>query len=186
LDVGSKLSNFVGGVGRVTFGFFAGVGLYRLWKHRTPRASFPVWLAAPLLLLIFWFDPGASRAIYDPLIACLVLPAIVFFTAGYAGPRLLQRLGGYLGVASYPIYVLHQPLGGYVIGSLRRFGPALIHSAPLPGIVGVSALVVGGVVLDRIYDAPIRRRLTAWLTPARPPSPDAPLKPVAADTARPL
>lgn len=186
LDVGSKLSNFVGGVGRVTFGFFAGVGLYRLWNYRTPAWSFPVWLAAPLLVAIFWFDPGAARPIYDPLVACLVMPAIVFFTAGYTGPPLLQRLGGYLGIASYPIYVLHQPLGGYLIGSLRRLGPTLIHSAPLPGIIGVTALVVGGVLLDRFYDAPIRRKLTAWLSPARPPSPDAPLQPAAADTARPL
>jgi peptidoglycan/LPS O-acetylase OafA/YrhL len=157
LDAGSEPNDFWWGVPRTSFGFFAGVLLYRLRAMgRLPSIGAPVWalaLAITALFLVPHSQPWTPAFQIGTLF--LVFPAILILGANApASPRLdgLSRLSGGL---SYPIYALHYPLLIIVGGMVSRY----VH-APWLGLLGYP-LVLGLCWLAwRFYDEPAR----AWLT----------------------
>jgi peptidoglycan/LPS O-acetylase OafA/YrhL len=66
-----------------------------------------------------------------------------------------------LGSASYPIYVLHEPVGAILTylskGLVTKF-------APFSGIVLVFILISISVWAERYYDIPVRRRITNFFS----------------------
>jgi peptidoglycan/LPS O-acetylase OafA/YrhL len=62
LDNGTVRATVLGGVARVTFGFFAGVGLYRLWLIRPTRIAVHPGLLFVLLILPLMLKPGRRSA----------------------------------------------------------------------------------------------------------------------------
>jgi len=166
-------ASIVGGGARAAFGIFAGILLFRKgpaileFIDRRVGVSVSPWLAFFLIGGILAL-PSVGRL--DPFIdlaaVFLLFPLLVLFstrgTAGKFQPILLV-----LGAASYPMYVLHVPLGealNYVAG------PVVERFVPLSGIVFVLALVGMALLVERIYDLPIRRWLSKTLlrAPVRP------------------
>jgi peptidoglycan/LPS O-acetylase OafA/YrhL len=142
-DKGFLIREAPAGLCRVIYTFFAGVAVYRLWKARPPKAL-PVWLFPVGLatMLVFPF----------PLLAPLVgFPALVYLAASSEPSGLTKSLFAQLGLSSYAVYVLHEP----ILYLARQLG--------MQGVWAWSGLVVAIVVLslllDRLYDAPVRR----WL-----------------------
>lgn len=137
--------------------FAIGMALYR--QHG--QATFdPGWL---LLVISCWFwqalVDGASGA------ALVAAFTIVMFlaTAGHI-PWLAGRGLAYLGMISYPLYLVHQNVGYVVIRMLNGLG----WNANLSVIAGV-ALVLGlAAALSRFVERPalagIKGRYSAWQT----------------------
>ena len=150
----------VTGCARCFFGIFMGVLVHRhvrvgrfnssLWSRAVPIAAVCLILATPELPGIDW--------IVDMLVVAIVFPLCV----ALGGQRSQGRFDGVLlilGSASYPVYVLHKPLGDLVhlVFNGRVDLGAL---APWAGIVFVALLIALTVWLERAYDLPVRRMLT--------------------------
>jgi peptidoglycan/LPS O-acetylase OafA/YrhL len=161
LDTGFTwgLRSIVTGAARCCFGFLFGVFLY---KHRgrfsnvrgvlttliIPIVALAAVLSLPNLHEWNWIADFVGVSVVFPL--CVLLASCADKPPFQAG--LLA-----LGSASYPIYVMHQPLGHLL--SLT-FPEVIQKNAPLSGIVLVLVLVPAAVWLEKAFDIPLRKRLT--------------------------
>ena len=125
IDFGWGLDNVLRGLPRVTFGYFAGVLLFRYegaWAARTGR--YPFWFVAGAVALALAM-PHLSEFRYQD-IACLVIvfPVVLGLGRNAYG---CDRIAAKLGTISYPLYALHMPLlaGFELFYSLKQEGPAL-------------------------------------------------------------
>jgi peptidoglycan/LPS O-acetylase OafA/YrhL len=150
--VGWNFSTFPGGVGRVTFGFFAGV---LLWRFR-PHARIPAvlgWSSAVALIAILCL-PICPWWV-EILVVFLVFPTLVHFAANVRTSD--QPVYRWLGDVSYPLYAIHGPLVTAMATSisLRHFGAKVGLSSYLVCI----PIVPLAYLVGRLYDVPIR----SWL-----------------------
>lgn len=165
IDVGYSQTNAWGGIGRVGFGFFAGVAAYRLWQaDALPWLQLPGWVAVAAVLAMFAVEPTRFQAASDTALIILVMPALVLASARCEPGKWLARPFRVLGGASYGIYVLQHPIDQWFetmvpwahvlnYGGLGSWGAVAL----------VGATVAAALVLDRWYDVPVRAALTrAW------------------------
>ncbi|WP_174290928.1 acyltransferase family protein [Sphingomonas bacterium] len=172
LSLGWALPNFAGGVARLVFGYASGVLIFRLHQHGRLRwPTTPGWLVVVLPFLLL--APGAiADRWYVDVVAVAAMPLAVVVALGAAMPRLLRRAGHMLGRLSYPLYAIHAPLLTVAAG---LFGSAALASPMRLSLLAVAVLALAALV-ERYYDAPLRRFLTAVLAiaPARTPAATAP------------
>ena len=104
----------MGGV-RVVFPFFIGVWMWT--RYQAGRGKVPALPPVALLLVvaaILWFEPGPRyRLPYDLLVVLALFPAIVWFSMQSKPVRGI-RLLTILGLVSYPLYVIHEPIRFFV------------------------------------------------------------------------
>lgn len=151
---------------RVSFGFFAGVLLWRAWMaraalgRRLPAAvGWSAVIAAAALLLAR--APGALGAGYD-LFAVLVLFPILVWVAMHAGAGAGPgaRVCAWLGALSYPLYVLHVPAARLLNGTLEKgLHLAVADWYPYVGVGLLALLLPACLLIERHVDAPLRARL---------------------------
>lgn len=164
LDTGFTwgLRSIVTGAARCCFGFLFGVYLYKnRARSSSVRGAFLTLVTPVVGLAIVLSLPnlGDSNWIADFVCVALVFPMCVLLAACADKPPFERGLLA-LGSASYPIYVLHQPLG-HLLWLL--FPVAIQTHAPLSGIVLVLVLVPAAVWLEKIFDIPLRKRLTGMV-----------------------
>jgi peptidoglycan/LPS O-acetylase OafA/YrhL len=176
IDLGYSQTNAWGGIGRVGFGFFAGVAAYRLWQaDALPWLRLPAWAAVAIVLEIFCVQPAQFQAANDVALVIIVMPALVLASARREPGARLARPFALFGAASYGIYVLQNPVDQWYETlvpwkHVRDYGGFGSWGA----VALVGATVVAALLLDRWYDVPVRagltrawRRLTKGDTPAR-------------------
>jgi peptidoglycan/LPS O-acetylase OafA/YrhL len=168
IDIGFDWRTFLAGFPRVTFGFFAGVLVHRLWVARGSAvwakgraANFGGWGLACVMLAAMAAPVGdAWRPTFEIAAVALLFPALVYAGASLAPSGLSLKAFTVLGAASYGIYVFHLPaaraFGQFM--AMAGFDPAA--HAPFTGIIFALMLFAGALILDRWFDRPIRR----WLT----------------------
>jgi peptidoglycan/LPS O-acetylase OafA/YrhL len=149
-------------LGRVVFSFFLGVLLQRtrpIWARRVPAApSWIVYLLVLALLAAPQASPTAQTALH--LAAVFVLsPLLVMLGAVARSAGLMAKASMLLGRLSYPLYAIHMPL--------IFLGAGLLASPWDQSILVYLGLLVPALalamVLPSIYEAPVRRALTAML-----------------------
>jgi peptidoglycan/LPS O-acetylase OafA/YrhL len=162
LDAGFlwTLPHIVAGLLRSIFGISVGLLLYRRHdncseslRNISPWWTFPVVaivLASPELSHMNWLA--------DVLSVCVVFPLCVLVGSRNIATRFEAALLT-LGSASYPIYVLHAPLGEIISNAWRGVGAF----APYSGVVFVLALIWASIVVENYYDIPVRRYLSGFL-----------------------
>jgi peptidoglycan/LPS O-acetylase OafA/YrhL len=176
IDLGYSQTNAWGGIGRVGFGFFAGVAAYRLWQaDALPWLRLPAWAAVAIVLEIFCVQPAQFQAANDVALVIIVMPALVLASARREPGARLARPFALFGAASYGIYVLQNPVDQWYETlvpwkHVRDYGGFGSWGA----VALVGATVTAALLLDRWYDVPVRagltrawRRLTKGDTPAR-------------------
>lgn len=165
VDVGPFWKNALGGAPRVTFSFFAGVGLHRWRPEMRPKNSLGIslgLLAIVAVCLLVRAD-GTVRTAYDATFVMAVSPALVLLGSYVEPPRALVSIFLGLGLLSYPIYAIHYPLMHVVstIGDHFHVSQAVQHFVVFGGAV---LLALG---LARTYDPWARSILNATLTSGR-------------------
>jgi len=164
LQVGSYWDTLPLGILRVTYSFFLGVLIYRYRDRLTLPSVHPLLILA-MAAAIFVAAPGKGAIWFEPLCVLVLLPALVVLGAvTEPGPKLAPAFK-FLGETSYAIYSLHYPVLLAVQGVLRRFVGENYTAilAPWPGFVVVAMIIWGAFLIDRLYDNPVRRRLTQML-----------------------
>jgi peptidoglycan/LPS O-acetylase OafA/YrhL len=159
MDAGLHWSSFFAGLARVAYSFFAGVLVFRLWKIRTVDFGLQPIVAVGVLSAILLAYPVASyQKMFDLCATVLVFPALVFVAACSVPGRRTARVFGWLGAISYGTYVLQRPLYGCFT---RAFGDPFPAAALYFGVASVVFVVVCATLIDRYFDRPVRRALTA-------------------------
>ena len=153
------------GILRVFYSFPAGVLIYRLICMNRIRFtdinSFVVLSALPILLML----PSE----FAPFCMLFGLPFLVFVAAQSEPPEVACPLFFALGTVSYTIFALHMPLMHLVSSTLIKLG--FIGNPQLIGCVFLVAIVLGSLLIDAIFDRPIRRFLRRAFLPPRAPEP---------------
>jgi len=161
-DLGAKPATLPGGIGRVLFGFFAGVLVHRLYQ-RTGAAAVPavpsVVLMA-LLCIIFAIDlHGPARLVFDAAMAFVALPAVLWLGAGARAWAPLAWLTFQGGRLSYAVYILHFPVLLLLIAVMR----VVLHIDPVAWKPwsGLGSLAITLVVCYAV-DRTLEQRLRFW------------------------
>ena len=170
------------GLLRVGFSFFTGVLIFRLrerwlsaqlYTKLSTRGSI---VAGALLSITFvgvlCNPPQWSGRHAQLLFVSLLFPAIVYLGAMVALPARWNVICSFLGIISYPLYILHPPLL-WVLGSKpsmrfaepHPFAASLIMLGFLPVLVAISWLAA------TFYDSPIRQILLTRYQAALRPAP---------------
>ena len=164
LNAGSHWGSFGGGIARVTFGFFTGVLLAR-FPLRMRGSATPALLSLAVMVLSFALPVSqAARPFHDLAVVLAVYPLVAAVAAASeAGPRT-RSVFEYLGRLSYGIYVLHVPVIFWAMGIAPRItGVQLAELGPVAGVAVIATVCVLADLVDRLFDAPVRRRLGGWL-----------------------
>ena len=171
LDRGVWRPSWPGGLARVTFCFFAGVALHRLWQARPTRiALHPAALFALLAAPLLWRpQPDLPWAwLYELAVVTLWMPLMVWLGTGSVAGGGWRRLCEVLGAVSYPLYIVHAPLVIIAINFNGRQGDAFFKThAPWAGFAFIAALVLLAWLLARFVDLPVRRTLARKFLPGR-------------------
>jgi len=139
-------------------------------RERWRAPSIPAWLVALVMLLALM--PHRLGAGYELAVTLVVVPMIVWFGASATSGRAVDRVGRELGLASYAIYVLQDPLRlvyVVVMNHVPRLRPAL--PLDLDWALSLVFIMAASWLLTRWIDQPVREALTKRLTPDRPPVP---------------
>ena len=97
-------------------------------------------------------------------VVMVVAPLLVWLGACYDPPAVLQRPARWIGELSYPVYAIHYPLMFLWLFVAKR-----LHLPIAAQFVSYLLLTVSlAWALNRVWDAPLRRWLTARLPGAAP------------------
>jgi peptidoglycan/LPS O-acetylase OafA/YrhL len=161
MDIGGHAwSNILGGLLRVTFGFFAGVWLYKM-RDRWTAPALPVWAAFAILFAAMAMPaPHALRPYWDLLAILFIFPPLVAMSANTRVKGRLLGFCAFVGLVSYGVYVLHVPLFAWVRLALQRV--EIYEQLPGVALVALMAVVAVSVtwLLHMVYDVPVRRFLS--------------------------
>jgi peptidoglycan/LPS O-acetylase OafA/YrhL len=162
ISLGPDWATLPFGLARVGFSFSVGIIFAGCWKEERRRATF---LAAVLIGVFAFFlmvgMPARVRIIYNPLVAILVFPSILWLGSIWEVPRMFRRSCAFLGDISYPLYAIHFPL----LVIFARFQQRHLNSPLGPGAWGaflVSMLIISALLVS-FYDAPLRAYVSAAL-----------------------
>ena len=156
LDLGSNWPTFWVGFPRVGYSFFLGVLLSRLLRRRASMLRVSPWLVLLAVAVTLSAYPGAWRWAYDLGCVLIILPLLVWAAALVEPAGASRVIFTGLGAASYPMYTIHVPL---LTIAAKKFGPDMSVLGPAFGGIFVVAMVVGGILLDRV-DRVVRAYLT--------------------------
>lgn len=156
---GTDKANFAFGAARVIYPFFAGILVFR-WRGAVIQARPLLALAlCGALAAALLADParslGLDPAIYDGALALLGFPLLVWLAAAVPLDGPMGRAAHWLGLLSYPIYILQGPI--------LRLGVELARHAPLPAptlaLAQAAAVIAVAWAANRWFDTPLQ----AWL-----------------------
>ncbi len=162
LDQGTQRLELLGGLARVTFSFFAGVTLYRLWLVRPINVAVHPALLFVLVLLPLMLKPAASFGwLYELAVLTLYMPAIVWLGTGSRPNGIWLPISVALGTVSYPLYMIHAPIW-MAIRSFEGWqaNSVLGDLAPWSGIAMTAGLCAVAWWRDKAVDYPLRRKLS--------------------------
>lgn len=155
---GWNTHNFIGGLPRVGFCFFAGVSLYRHRALLSKLPEVPAWSIMLTLALLFAAPTFPFHTLFWFLTTVVLIPLLVSFGARCALSEAHSRWMAYCGALSYPLYCIHFPL--LMVASL--FWPEAAWRFPvLAAVVAISLLGAHGIA--RYSEQRLSRFLTRIL-----------------------
>ena len=168
LDVGVvfTLSQLAFGLVRSMFGISCGVLLFRKrGVAPTGWAQSSIALAGLAVAIILLLIPDFSQFnfLVDLLLVVVLLPLLVWL-ASWNVPRQGQAVLAVLGSASYPIYLFHIPLAGFLS---QLLGEGIYNHLPWTGLAYAAIIFAFAAIFETRFDVPLRKRLSKLLIPER-------------------
>ncbi len=156
-ELGWNSETFFAGFPRVAFPFFAGVLIYRLNAAVPKVTRFANLLPLVLIPIFAWKTDHAVR--YALFCIMGAFPLLLLLGVRYQPPS--ARFCRFLGDVSYPLYVIHVPVLGFVGWALERNGLSPASMGRVGGMLVLAALIAVSWLLAKTYDPAVR----AWLGP---------------------
>lgn len=170
LGVGWSMANlgFFGGLMRLGFSFGIGLLISRGFKPIKVKGAFWICSIAIAIMMCLPYitltgEPSILNAVYDLLCTWIVFPMVVFIGAsGKTTDRHSKKICDFLGVISYPIYIIHYPVMylfySWVWNNGYTFGDVWYVT-----VIIFLVLIPVAYFFVRFYDEPIRKWLTSKL-----------------------
>lgn len=166
LDAGFKRKTFYVSYIRVALSFAAGILLYRIY---TRRVAGPIVSNGKVVLamcgvagLLMSSPPLHLVAFFDFFAVCVGFPVLIYAGMRYQTSGWLSHLCKFLGIVSYPIYIVHSPIAELIrLSAPRLIGHPVDAYAPVAGIIFLMAISLLAWLLHHYYDEPIRRYIGA-------------------------
>lgn len=162
MDARFERGSFGAGWLRVTYSFFAGILVYRIWSFWRPSINVPsLVVIAALSAILVSHPPERYEAAFDLVITIIAFPALIWLGANSVVSRSMARVFTWLGTASYAVYILQVPILIFVSRVLHKVTPGNVGDFDWPWGVAFVALIFGAAVIaDRYFDSPLRKGLT--------------------------
>jgi len=164
LDIGYNPTDQWAAIARAGYSFFAGVLVFRLVGTGETPSALISWGSVALVGLILAWRPGHHMISEYEIGAVLVaFPLLLAVGARFEPGPLTSRVFSYIGLMSYGIYIIHQPIG-HLLEPYLKGAFAVPHDwRALPyGAAFLAGLVAIAGILDKVYDGPIRAVLRRW------------------------
>lgn len=153
-----------GGSFRLLYSFSAGLLLFRIFKPIKIKGAF--WLCGLILAALLAVPRlgGAESAwmngIYEIACFAVFFPLLILLGAsGKITDKYTEKICGFLGKISYPLYMVHYPFIYLYYAWVKNENLSFSDSLP-----GALAVVVGSILLAygclKCYDEPVRKYLT--------------------------
>ena len=135
-------------------------------RERSARLCRFGWLPGSVLLFAtFMIHDGSLAASAARLAAVLfIYPLIVVGGANVEPKGLAARWAYFSGELSYPLYILHDPFFSLVAAASLMIGLKQQPSSVPESMVRFAVIVALAWITFKIYDEPLRRRLSRWST----------------------
>jgi peptidoglycan/LPS O-acetylase OafA/YrhL len=148
---------------RLAFSFFLGVAMFRSRPVRR-TAPFAAWACLAVVAAALMLHPAAQvRQVYELVAVIAVFPAIVAMAVRCEPGLRSAPTFKALGLMSYALYVIHQPLGALAAPLLRACVPGAAPS-PITAVLFLIGATATAFTADHVYDGPVRRRLASLRT----------------------
>jgi peptidoglycan/LPS O-acetylase OafA/YrhL len=175
MAAGHFWGSFGAGVLRVSYSFFAGVVLCRIYQAKNFKFTINPIIILSILIIILSCHPSTwLRRPYDLLAVLVIFPFIIIIGASSTSGKHVSFLFSALGLASYAVYVLQVPiLNILLIVCYKILGSDGVAHMPIyAGPAVVVFMFTLALACDYFYDVPIRRYLSNWLLLKRNPTAD--------------
>lgn len=168
LDVGYSATDQWAALARVGFSFFSGVLVFRLAADKRQDSDLASWICMGVLTLILAWRPTDDQTPYFELGAVMIVfPALLVAATRFEPNPVIGRAFAYIGLVSYGVYLVHQPLGNLVRQALHgRFTVPGDARGLVFGAIFLASVTALAGWLDRRVDAPVRQWLRARFLPA--------------------
>lgn len=171
LDIGYGGTDQWAALARVGFSFFAGVLVFRFFGAASKIDNEWVsWALMAALTFALGCSPSDDLAPWFELGTVLVgFPLLLILASRFEPGPLTGRVFAYIGLVSYGVYIIHQPIGNLMRESLEHVVHLPRDWSALPWSLGFLAFLVAFAgALDRWCDGPVRKALRARFMPAGP------------------
>jgi len=180
MDAGFEWTSIGAGVARVSYSFFAGILIYRIWKIKRPKGSVPPLLVVIVLgAILAVHPPQGFQTAFDLVSTIIVFPCLIYIGASSRASGVLARAFTWFGLASYAIYVLQAPLYRFILLADAKLATITKIPNPFPSWLPALAFVVFAFIVavfcDKYIDRPVREFATRLLV--RPTSVSSSLNP---------
>ncbi len=145
----------IGGFARAIYGIFLGILIQNNLHHiqTTPRPA----LAISMVVLTFTLPSlGIYNFIFDVFALLFIFPTSIML-AITTEENYFSNIFMWLGMASYPLYVLHLPVSGIID---YFYHDIVSTSVPYSGLLLILFLVPLSIFIEEKMDKPIRKALT--------------------------
>ncbi|HEV7692972.1 MAG TPA: acyltransferase [Hyphomonadaceae bacterium] len=168
IESGWSKHELLGGVFRVFFGFTCGLMLYEFrpsWKLKSVYG----WALMAVLGFIL-LGPFAFKPLEQLTVSLVVMPAIVWIGSAIEMAGAGVEIVTFLGILSYPIYILHKPVLETSVSVLHKLDPtgALI---PLWVPLQFAFFIAMAWLAFKVIDEPVRKWLTGRFKGPPKPAP---------------
>ena len=176
-DFGVHVSQFWWGFARVVYPFFTGVLICRITSGggiRTPPVA-PALLAILLILTFFIRTHGLATAVVDLADIAVVYPGVILLAMEERPSDSQNRILVWLGLLSYPLYIIHMPIFMWLARAQRFVGARMEVSAYLWIAFAIAFAAGVALVGYHFYDVPVRAALTRMRKQKSRSAPAAPI-----------
>lgn len=156
VDIGAKFPGVIGSAPRMTGEFAGGVLLLRMHRAGRLARGRVRWWVPLIVLACFYLLPKEHpwSLTFDLVAIALVLPCCILLAAG--SEPVMQAVAGWSGTISYPLYILHILVSGFVAYAFGRGG---VRPGVASGAVAVLIAIAAAFVAFALYDLPLRTLL---------------------------
>jgi peptidoglycan/LPS O-acetylase OafA/YrhL len=163
--------NFWGGFIRMLFPFSMGMLLARTFKPQKVKGAF--WICTCMLVLLFAvpYIPSGScshislNSLYEFICIAFIFPALVWLGACGTTSGMIRKVNTFLGELSYPLYIVHYPIMYIFYAWLIRHDIYTLSECWPTALLVIGSSIVLACLCLKLYDEPVRRRLTKMLKP---------------------